>query len=121
MQAFIEFWFGVLHQVKLFHWATTSYSEHIALDGLHTALAPKIDTLVETFIGRTRAQPLGKFSVKTTSTSDTKKVFVYLEATRDEIVKMVREQESDYPEIANILQDIASDFNQAIYLCNLKK
>ena len=39
-----------LNNLKLFHWNTHSYSEHMASDQLFEELTKKIDTLIESFL-----------------------------------------------------------------------
>ena len=39
-----------LNNLKLFHWNTRSYAEHIASDSLYEELSKLIDTLVESFL-----------------------------------------------------------------------
>jgi len=39
-----------LNNLKLFHWTTHSYSEHMAADQLFEELTKKIDTLIESFL-----------------------------------------------------------------------
>jgi DNA-binding ferritin-like protein len=39
--------------IKLFHWSSKSYSEHIALGELYDSLSESIDTLVESVQGET--------------------------------------------------------------------
>lgn len=39
------------NEIKLHHWGTSSYSEHMALGGLYEALDPMIDNFAETYFG----------------------------------------------------------------------
>ena len=39
-----------LNNLKLFHWNTKSYSQHMASDSLYEELTKSIDTLVESFL-----------------------------------------------------------------------
>ena len=39
-----------LNNLKLFHWNTRSYSQHMASDELFEELTKKIDTLIESFL-----------------------------------------------------------------------
>ena len=40
----------MIYNIKLFHWSTLSYSEHMASDELFEELTKKIDTLIESFL-----------------------------------------------------------------------
>ena len=39
---YIEYFLNLLNQIKLFHWTVMKYSEHIALDKLHSSLSENI-------------------------------------------------------------------------------
>ena len=41
----------ILNQIKVFHWQTSSFSEHKALDMTYEALEESIDEFVETYQG----------------------------------------------------------------------
>lgn len=56
-----------LNNLKLFHWSTYSYSEHMASDELYITLTKKIDKLIESFL-QTR------IPIKTTITINTNKL-----------------------------------------------
>ena len=43
----------MLNTVKLYHWKTTSHSQHKATDELYSELNDSIDTFVETMLGKT--------------------------------------------------------------------
>jgi len=42
---------GLQNQLRMYHWQTTSYSEHKALGKAYEALDASIDTFVETWMG----------------------------------------------------------------------
>ena len=44
-----------LAQIRIFHWSTTSYAEHVALGELYDSLDEHIDAFVETASGRAKA------------------------------------------------------------------
>ena len=118
MDAFIGFWMSMTTQVKLFHWATTEFSKHKALDDLHSTLQTRIDDLIEAYIGLNRKTAgLSKFTLKSTATSDCKMIMTYLEKTREEIRAML---EADMQsELKNIMEDILAAYDRAIYLSRL--
>ena len=115
----IEYFLGILCQIKVFHWATTHYSKHKALDDLHSSLSSKVDTLVECYIGRYKKQPLKAFKISMSAHSDLTKIDTFLESERETIRKL-SPQFKTASEIQSIIDDILMLFNQAIYLCNLK-
>ena len=118
-QKITEYFLGILAQIKMFHWATTSYATHKALDDFHGTLSGHVDTFVETYIGRFKRQPLKTFKIQTEATSDTSKIQQFLEAERETIRKM-HAQFSKNSELQNILDEMMSVFNQTIYLINLQ-
>lgn len=105
-------------QVKLFHWATTEYAKHKALDDLHSTLQTRVDDLIEAYIGLNRKTAgLPKFTLTCKATSDHKKIMDYLEKTRDDIRAML---ETDIEsELKNIIEDILAAYDRAIYLSRL--
>lgn len=117
-QKVLQYFMALISQVKLFHWATTSFAKHKALDDLHSALSDKVDLLVESYIGRTNKQPLKKFTLEMEATSDVTQIVAYLEKQRNYIVDLSKKW-NKYPELQNQLQEIATEINKALYLCNL--
>lgn len=117
-QQLIQYFLGVLGQIKLFHWSTMQYNVHKALDDLHGSLSDKVDTIVESYIGRTKKQPLRTFVIENSATTDCSKLDKFLEKERDEVLKLSNKM-AKYPEIVNVMEEIVSDFNKAIYLCKL--
>lgn len=118
MAEVIQYFMTLVAQVKLFHWATTSFAKHKALDDLHGVLSDKVDMLVESYIGRMKKQPLPKFKIEMSITSDVNNIETVLEKEREEILKLAAKWKK-YPELQNLLQEIANEFNKTLYLCNL--
>lgn len=117
-QQIIQYFLSILGQIKLLHWSTKLLSVHKALDDLHHTLSEKIDKIVECYIGRFKKTPLPVFTIKMTASSDTNKIDKYLEQERQEILKLAKRWEK-YPELKNVLEDMALEINQALYLCAL--
>lgn len=115
----MEYFLGLLGQIKVFHWATMSYAQHKALDGFHESLSGLVDTFVEVYIGRYKKQPIKSFKITMDAVSDTSKLDKFLEVERENVRKMhpVFNKSS---ELQNILDEMLAAFDQAIYLCNLK-
>ena len=118
-QKIIEYFLGLLGQIKLFHWATMSYAQHKALDDLHGKLSEKVDDFIEVFVGKFKKQPFKNFKINMDATSDVSKIDKFLESERENIRKMHTQLKAS-SELQNILDEIMSEFNRAIYLCNLK-
>jgi hypothetical protein len=117
-QKITQYFLSLIGQIKLLHWATTSYAKHKALDDLHGTLSDKVDLFVEAFIGRFKKQPLKHFTIEMKATSDTTKLEKYLESERDKIQGLLNAFEKQ-PELQNILEEIIAEFDKTLYLCNL--
>ena len=109
-----EFFFTLLLNVKMYHWQTKSYAEHIATDQLHTALQPLVDTFVEVY-SRDVSRPKGNFNVQVYSMTKDQFSFSLKDA-----VSCLRELETKKnitsSELLNIRDEIVSNLNRTLYL-----
>jgi hypothetical protein len=110
----------VTNQIKLYHWATTSYSAHKALDELHEGMSSLTDKFIECYIGHFKKQPLKAIKVKLdlTVSGDMTQVRRFLVTQCDQLQDMVKTYK-DAPGLENILAEMVGLFDQAIYLTNL--
>jgi hypothetical protein len=115
----IEYFLGLLGQIKVFHWATQEYSKHKALDDLHSTMSGLVDKLIEVFIGRYKKQPLQNFKIEMGAHSDLSKLDKFLEGERENIRKL-HTQFKSVSELQSVVDDMLLSMNQSIYLCNLK-
>jgi hypothetical protein len=116
---YIEYFLGLLGQIKLFHWSVMKYSEHIALDKLHSSLSENIDKFVEIYIGKCNRQPLEIFNIEMNATSDTNNIINYLELEIEKI-KKIRGSLNKITELQNIIDEMLGNINQCKYLLNLQ-
>jgi hypothetical protein len=116
----MEYFLGLLGQIKVFHWATQEYSKHKALDELHSKMQSLVDKFIEVFIGRYKKQPLKNFKIEMTAHSDLSKLDKFLEVERENIRKLHTTSFKNATELQNILDEMLLCINQSIYLCNLK-
>jgi hypothetical protein len=106
---FLEF----INVVKLYHWNTHSYAEHIATDELYISLSKHIDKFVEVMLGSKRIPNI-------------KKKITLINTTHAPFVKKVNEFKQFLlklnmnPELMNIRDDILTDVDQFIYLLSQK-
>lgn len=120
MEAILETFFTALHQIKLYHWATMDYATHKALDDLHGSLSSKIDTFVESYIGRFRKQPLpASLTVSVKVQADVQKIEKSLETFRDAIKTLAKSLAKE-TQLLNILDEMMGDIDQTQYLLRLK-
>jgi mevalonate kinase len=116
----IQYFLGLIAQVKLFHWATMSYAKHKALDDLHGSLSEKVDSFVECYIGRYKKQPLKSFAVQTRAVSDTSGLEKFLDATHEHLTSMHKAFDKEKAtELCNILDEMLGEIDRTMYLCKL--
>lgn len=115
----IQFFTSILGQIKLYHWTTPKYSKHIALDKLHEELSEKVDLFIEAFVGKYKKQPFDEFTIVNKSTSDVKNIEKFLYTKRTELESLYKKF-NKAPEFQNIIQDMMSLIDRALYLCNLE-
>jgi hypothetical protein len=115
----MEYFLGLLGQVKVFHWSTMKYGQHKALDDLHSSLSSSVDKFVEVFLGKYKKQPVKVFKITMDAVSDMTKLDKFLETERENIRKMYSSF-SKVSELQNIMDEMMGAFDQAIYLCNLQ-
>ena len=120
MEAILETFMTMLHQVKLYHWATMEYGVHKALDELHGSLSGHVDKFVEVYIGRFKKQPLpAALSVSVKVQADVQKLEKYLENLRDTL-RAVGKTVAKESQLLNILDEMLGDVDQTLYLIHLK-
>ena len=99
-----------LNNLKLFHWNTRSYSQHMASDELFEELTKKIDTLIESFLQN-------RISIKTT---------IQLNTNPTDFLKKMKEFRmclilAKVPyELSSLIDEILIDIDQFEYRLTLK-
>ena len=99
-----------LNNLKLFHWNTRSYSQHMASDELFEELTKKIDTLIESFLQN-------RITIKTT---------ISLNTNPSDFLKKMKEFRmclilSEVPyELSSLVDEILIDIDQFEYRLTLK-
>jgi len=114
----IEFSLNVLNQVRVFHWMTTSYAQHKALGDLYEALDDNVDTLVETYMGNKDRHDMPIFQVQTAAHSDLNQLSMFLKQAYNDL-KVFRGR-IKITEIQNVIDELSTNINQAVYLLKLK-
>lgn len=114
----------ILNQLKIYHWQTTSYSEHKALDMAYEALEESIDEFVEVYqgtFGRVKSSS-GSFlfeleNLQTESPQLQEKIdqwITYLKSfSQDESL-------SNKTDLLNIRDEMLGTLNQLKYLITLR-
>lgn len=114
-----EYFFGLIGQIKLFHFSTMKYSTHKTLDDFHEDLSDLVDKLLEVYLGRFNKQPLEIFQINMTATTNISNLIEYLETERQVICGIRNKTFKNNCEIQNIIDEITALFDRTIYLCKL--
>ena len=99
-----------LNNLKLFHWNTRSYSQHMASDQLFEELTKKIDTLIESFLQN-------RISIKSTIQLNTNQS-IFLKKLKEFRMCLIL---ADVPyELKSLIDEILIDIDQFEYRLTLK-
>lgn len=113
----------MLNNVKLYHWKTSSYSQHKATDELYERLNTNIDTFVEILLGKdeTRIKLLKK-QVDLLDTKNTHEFKSRMYEYREFLTGMndIFDSKKD-SDLLNVRDEILGDINQFLYLLTFNK
>ena len=110
----------LLNQIKYYHWQTTSYARHKALDKAHSSLSDLIDSFVEILLGK-----YGRDFLQTINITIHSKQEVNMESALNEMVEFFNQlgrnlnPETD-TDLLNIRDEMLGVINQTKYLFTLK-
>jgi len=115
---------SILSQLRIFHWQTRGYAEHVALGSLYDDLSELIDDFVETYSGCKGSVPPAKefYSEAPVDYQSTTQVVKYLDSIEDYLVKDLGKSLKD-PEqtsLLNIRDDMLGKVQHTKYLLRLK-
>ena len=111
------------NQIKIYHWQTTSYAKHKALDKLFVILNSQNDRWVETFMGKYGRISLDNINnIKLHNITDKSMTIQYL---KEWVVRMrsIRDRHFDTSkdsDLSNIFDEIFGDINKTCYLLSLQ-
>lgn len=110
-------------QMRMLHWQTTSYAEHMAFGGFYTTMDPLTDQLIEALQGKYGRVSLGGISSLQVSDYGNLKINMFLMDIEtfltSEIFTCGVDQTRD-TEILNILDEMKAEINKLKYLLTLK-
>ena len=113
----------MLNNVKLYHWKTSSYSQHKATDELYERLNENIDKFVEILLGKdeTRIKLLKK-QVDLLDTKNTHEFKSRMYEYREFLTGMndIFDSKKD-SDLLNVRDEILGDINQFLYLLTFNK
>jgi DNA-binding ferritin-like protein len=123
-QKIVTMFLQMLNTVKLYHWKTTSYSQHKATDELYSNLNENIDSFVEIMLGkhggRVQLQSHTTLTVKdyasTAKDSFKKEIEEYKEFLQKLTNTLDASKDSD---LLNIRDEMLGQLNQFTYLFTL--
>lgn len=116
----------MLNTVKLYHWKTRSYSQHIATDTLYQDMNGSIDTFVEILLGKTgervdltrhRSLPLVDFNNFASFKTEVEKYKRFLVGMSND-PKMNMKDNTD---LMNVRDEILGQLNKFSYLLTFDK
>lgn len=106
------------NHIKLFHWLSEKYGNHLALDELYSTLDEKIDKLIEVYLGATKMH-IKKFDTTIKLDVDISKLQKSLSRFVHELL-ILRKSFNSMPSIQTIVDDMVIAVNQAQYLTVMK-
>lgn len=111
--------FEVSTNIKIYHWKTTVYSEHIACDELYNKLVATMDRIAEVYLGKvvTRFNITNSDVLRIANLNNGQDVKYYIQHFINyfEAVDL-----SKYSDLNNIRDESLADCNRFIYLLSLK-
>ena len=110
------------NQIRIFHWQTDSYAQHMAFDRTYEALDDHIDKFVEVFSGKYgRVETDGGFTIKLENIGSNEMVLEFVDKNIDyltvDLPKMLNIQND--VDLLNIVADLIGALNQLKYLLTL--
>ena len=108
-------------QVKLYHWQTLSYPRHKATDDLVSSLDEKIDSFVETYMGKYGRPKLSgsRTTIHLRNFHDKQGPALLKEAIDWLTHSLPKRLKSTDTDLLNIRDEIVGDLNKTLYLFTL--
>ena len=124
-QKLVTMFLQMLNTVKLYHWKTTSYSQHKATDELYSNLNENIDSFVEIMLGKKgdRVNLTGQKSIPLldyTNLNDFKKEVEKYKAFLINMNKDAGLNITNNSDLLNVRDEILGNLNQFTYLLSFK-
>ena len=108
---------GFVMQIHLFHWLTTSFSQHKALGGLYDGIHDLTDDFMEVYMGKYgRNMPTSAASVINYNTANVNETISAFEAF---LISLTNELESTDTDLLNIRDEMLALVHQTQYLITL--
>jgi len=110
------------NQLKIWHWQTTSFAEHKALDKIHDSIEERIDMFIEAFQGKyARIKSENEFNIQLENYTSSDNIISFVNKNIEYLIGMDKGLEEGYnDELLNIRDEIVSDLQKLKYLLTLK-
>lgn len=125
-QSIVTMFLQMLNTVKLYHWKTSSYSQHKATDDLYSDLNDSIDTFVEIMLGKnggsrvdltgTKSLPLMDYTDVADFKREVEKYKAFLTGMSNDAALSV----GSNSDLMNTRDEILAHLNQFTYLLTFK-
>ena len=126
MSKLLQYFFYYQNLIKVFHWQTKKYAEHIASDQLYTTLQTLIDEWVEVYQGKYSTLTFDKDNslsvpLRNIDLDDFK---LHLQQFKsflmDKLPTYINHGKMQNTDLLNIRDEILGDMNQFLYLLSFK-
>ena len=111
---------GMQHQLKLYHWQTTSYARHKAIDKFMKAYVPLLDRFVETYQGALGRRIFLQRHVLKLDDLSHDSVVEYTRQIEAFLRDVVGPAVCSYPDVVNLRDEILGHTHQLLYLFTLE-
>jgi DNA-binding ferritin-like protein len=124
-QLIVTMFLQMLNTVKLYHWKTTSYSQHKATDELYANLNTNIDSFVEVMLGKTggRVNLTGQKTLPLLDYTNLEDFKKEIEKYKAFLISMNKDDGiniTNNSDLLNIRDEILGNLNQFTYLLTFK-
>jgi DNA-binding ferritin-like protein len=124
-QRIVTTFLQMLNTVKLYHWKTTSYSQHKATDELYTNLNTNIDSFVEVMLGKTgsRVNLTGQKTLPLLDYTNLEDFKKEIEKYKVFLINMNKDAGiniTNNSDLLNVRDEILGNLNQFTYLLTFK-
>lgn len=120
MNNFVSYCFGLRSQIHLFHFQTTSFAEHKALEEFYTNLLELFDGLVETYQWAHGRVSIGEQHSPIHNYTTHDDVVSHIADFVSETKKLKDVISDDDADIQNIIDELMALGNKTLYLLTLK-
>lgn len=120
-ELFIQAFFHMLVNIKLYHWNTTNYARHKASDELHSSLSDLTDKFIEVYIGKYKRPEFKKsYNITVKELNDSTIIDIlqeYVKFLKYEVTKNLKDNDTD---LLTLRDEMLIIINKTLYLFTLQ-